>query len=118
MRNRATDNDVTIRSGNVLADLKLPRPEEAFAKAEIARHIGEIISKEGLTQSEASELIGIGQPKVSELLRGRLSGFSTERLFRFVMALGGDVEISIRPKPRSHAKGEIRVLKKTAAGVK
>ncbi len=117
MARRATDRGAKVGSGNVFADLKLPRPEEAFAKAEIARHIGEIISKRGLSQNEASEVLGIDQPKVSALMRGRLSGFSTERLLRFVTALGRDVEIAIRPRPKSHVRGEIRVLKKTTAGV-
>ena len=63
------------------------------------------------------DVLGIGQSKVSELLRGRLSGFSTERLLRFLTQLGRDVEIAIRPKPRNHATGEIRVLEKAAVGV-
>ncbi|MBI5868321.1 MAG: XRE family transcriptional regulator [candidate division Zixibacteria bacterium] len=84
---------------------------------EMARHISEIIAQRGLTQIEAAKILGIGQPKVSELLRGRLSGFSTERLLRFLTQLGRDVEIAIRPKPRNHPKGEIRVLKKASVGV-
>lgn len=108
---------VTVGSGNVFADLKLSRPEERFAKAEIARHIGEIISKNEFTQNEAAKILGISPPKISDLLRGRLSGFSTERLLRFVTALGRDVEISIGAKSKRRATGEIRVLKKTSAGV-
>lgn len=117
MARKTTDNRATVGNGNVFADLKFPRPEESFAKAELARHIGEIISKKGLTQIDASKVLGIDQPKVSALLKGRLSGFSTDRLLRFVTALGRDVEIAIRPKPKSHARGEIRVLKKASVGV-
>ncbi len=105
MAKREIEYGARVGSGNVFADLKFPRPEEAFAKAEIARHIGEIISKKGLSQNDAADVLGIDQPKVSALLRGRLSGFSTERLLRFVTALGRDVEIAIRPKPRGHAHG-------------
>jgi predicted XRE-type DNA-binding protein len=53
----------------------------------------------------AKLLLGIPQPKVSALLNGRLDGFSTERLFRFLNALGCDVKISIsRPKPRARSR--------------
>jgi predicted XRE-type DNA-binding protein len=118
MARKATDDRVITGSGNVFSDLGLPRAEEAFAKAELARHIGEIITKKGLTQAETAKVLGIDQPKVSALLRGRLTGFSTERLIRFATALGRDVEIAIRPKPKNHKRGEIRVLKKASAGVR
>jgi len=116
MPKRLTGVVVHPSSGNVFEDLTLPRAGEALVKAELARQIGEIILKRGLTQFQASALLGIDQPKVSALLRGRLSGFSTDRLFRFVVALGRDIEIAIKPKARGHAHGEIRVLRKVAAG--
>ncbi|MFH1831723.1 MAG: helix-turn-helix transcriptional regulator, partial [bacterium] len=75
-------------SGNVFADLGLPNPEEALAKAELARQINFVIKKQKLTQKEAALLLGIDQPKISALISGRLSGFSLERLFRFLNELG------------------------------
>jgi len=92
-------------SGNVFADLGLPNPEDRLAKAELARKISEIIAKRRLTQLEAAELLGIDQPKISALVRGRLGGFSLERLMRFLNVLGRDVEIVVKPKPkgRRHA---------------
>jgi predicted XRE-type DNA-binding protein len=59
---------------------------------------------------EAAELLGVDQPKVSALLNGRLAGFSTERLFRFLNALGRDVEIVVKPKPRSRPRARINVI--------
>ncbi len=64
-------------------------------KAELARRISEIINQKGLTQIEAAELLNIDQPKVSALIRGKLNGFSTTCLFRFVNALGNDIEIVV-----------------------
>lgn len=75
-------------SGNVFADLGLPDDEEMQAKAELARHILSIIAKRHLAQAKAAEILGIDQPKVSALMRGRLRGFSLERLFHFLDALG------------------------------
>lgn len=87
---------VEASSGNVFADLGLPDPDESLAKAELARRICAILTERGLTQETAAAVLGVDQPKVSALLRGKLSGFSTDRLFRFLNALGQDVEIVIR----------------------
>lgn len=100
---------VVESSGNVFADLGLPDPDERLVKAELARKIREIITKRHLTQAEAAELLGIDQPKVSALMRGKLSGFSTARLFRFLNALGRDVEIVVKRKPSSRSKARISV---------
>ncbi len=99
-------------SGNVFADLNLPNPEERLIKAELARRISEIINQKGLTQMEAAELLEIDQPKVSALTRGKLNGFSPTRLFRFLNALGSDVEIVVRPKPETRLKAKITVVEK------
>ena len=71
-------------SGNVFADLGLPNSDEMLVKAELVSKIGEIIETRNLTQMDAAEILGIDQPKVSALIRGKLAGFSTERLFRFL----------------------------------
>src|SRR3954454_15712347 len=83
--------------GNVFADLGLKNPEELLAKAELVQCISDIIAERKFTQAGAAKLLGIDQPKVSALLRGKLEGFSIDRLFRFLNALGRDVEIVIRP---------------------
>src|SRR3954453_1653755 len=95
--NVKTDETVEASSGNVFADLGLKNPEELLAKAELVQRISDIISERKLTQARAAKLLGIDQPKVSALLKGKLEGFSIDRLFRFLNALGRDVEISVRP---------------------
>jgi predicted XRE-type DNA-binding protein len=67
-------------SGNVFADLGLENPGELLAKAELVQRIADIIAERKLTQVRAAKLLGIDQPKVSALLRGKLDGFSTDRL--------------------------------------
>jgi predicted XRE-type DNA-binding protein len=96
-------------SGNVFADLELPDAEEMQAKAELARQILSIITKRHLTQAMAAEILGIDQPKVSALMRGRLRGFSMERLFHLLNALGRDVHIVVKAKPRSRQQAHLRV---------
>jgi predicted XRE-type DNA-binding protein len=95
--------------GNVFADLAVPGASEALAKAEIARRIIEILDERGLTQVAAAKTLGIDQPKISALKRGRLEGFSAERLFKFLNALGRDVEIVIRKKSNGTKSARVRV---------
>src|SRR5437868_1899004 len=89
---------VTYGSDNVFADLEVQAPEEALAKAELARAISAIIARSELTQMQAAGLLGIDQPKVSALTRGHLTGFSIDRLLRFQVALDRDVEIVARQR--------------------
>ena len=103
-------NDITVHdsSGNVFADLGIDNPEEYLAKSELAAEILRIVQRRRLTQAEVAKLLGIRQPKVSELLRGRLDGFSTDRLLRFITLLGYDVQIKVS-KARAHSQGHLEV---------
>jgi predicted XRE-type DNA-binding protein len=101
---------VTPGSGNVFADLGLPEPEEELTKAQLASHIRHIIKRRRLTQVAAATLMGIDQPKVSALFNGRLTNFSSDRLMRLLAALGQDVDITIKDKPRGRTHGRVRVL--------
>jgi predicted XRE-type DNA-binding protein len=91
--------------GNVFADLDLDDAGERLAKAELARRIGDIIAERKLSQTRAAAVLGIDPPKVSALTRGQFDGFSIDRLFRFLNALGRDVEIVIRPARRAEEAG-------------
>jgi len=92
---------VTGRSGgNVFEDLGLPDAPDLLRKAELVRDIAEIIRRRGLAQAEAAREMGIDQPKVSALLRGRFEGYTIDRLIRFLDALNYEVRLSVRPKLR------------------
>jgi len=94
----------TASSGNVFEDLGLSSPGERKTKAEIAALINSLISDK--SQTEAAELLGITQPQVSDLSRGKLKHFSVERLFGLLLNLGHDVDIVIR-KADQDAKVEV-----------
>ncbi|MBP5974102.1 XRE family transcriptional regulator [Brasilonema sp. CT11] len=104
------ENNVYVGSGNVFADLDLPNPEERLVKAQLARKISETINFRQLTQIQAGEILGIDQPKVSALSRGKLAGFSTDRLLHFLNVLGNDVEIVVKPKPENRNYAKITVI--------
>lgn len=100
---------VIVGSGNVFADLGFDAPEEELTKAQLASQIRHIVKRRRLTQSAAAKMMDIDQPKVSALFNGRLENFSSERLMRLLTRLGKDVEIVVKPKPRSREYGRIRV---------
>jgi predicted XRE-type DNA-binding protein len=89
---------VAPSSGNVFADVGVREPAEELAKAQLASRIREIVRSSPLTQVAAAAVMGIDQPKVSALLNGRLSSFSSERLMRLLTRLGQDVEIVVKSK--------------------
>jgi predicted XRE-type DNA-binding protein len=101
--------DYTVSSGNVFADLTVADPEEALAKAKLAHAISEIVARRGWTQARSAEVLGIDQPKISALTRGRLDGFSIERLLRYLTALDYDIEIIVAPKATSGRTARIAV---------
>jgi predicted XRE-type DNA-binding protein len=105
-----TRPDYVESSGNVFADLQIANAEDMLVKAELAQKIGGILRRRRLTQVQAAAVLGIDQPKVSALLCGRLSRFSIEKLLHFLLLLGRDVAITIKPRqhvrPRSHATGQ------------
>ncbi|MDR3702762.1 MAG: helix-turn-helix transcriptional regulator, partial [Candidatus Sulfopaludibacter sp.] len=67
----------------------------------LAAKIAEIIKRRALTQARAAEILGLTQPKVSDLLKGRFRGISEHRLLECLTRLGRDVHIVIKPSPRS-----------------
>jgi predicted XRE-type DNA-binding protein len=96
-------NDFTPSSGNVFADLGLEQADIRLVKARIATQIADAIAERELTQKQAADLLGLDQPKISALTRGKLSGFTLERLMRFLNDLNYDVEIKLTPtKGKGH----------------
>ena len=110
MKTASKTTRVQKSSGNVFADLAIPDPDEMLAKAQLAHLIGKVIATRKLTQTKAAQAMGLDQPKISALVRGKLNGFSVERLFRCLNDLGQEVEIVVRPVPRSRRKGSTHVV--------
>ncbi len=100
-KTRAIDEKVELGSGNTFADLGFRDAEERLLKAKLATKIAQLIEEKGWTQTQTAEHIGLDQPKVSHLLRGRLSGFSADRLIAILNRLGHSVEVRISAKERT-----------------
>ena len=100
---------VTKGSGNVFEDLGFARASEEQTKARLVRELRAIIKGRKLTQTAAGEVIGLAQPDLSQLLRGRTRGYTVDRLLRFLMAFGQDIEIRIRKRPKSRRQSRMAV---------
>src|ERR1700688_2232349 len=105
-RRIATTIPIEEGSGNVYADLGYADSEAMLIKAQLTSKIAEIIKTRGLTQAEAAEKLGLTQPKVSTLLKGQFRGVSERRLLDCLTRLGRDVQIVIKPAPRSRRSGQ------------
>lgn len=101
--------DVLVGTGNVFADIGLPNAEEHLIKAQLVYKIDRLMKARKLRQVDAAKLFGVKQPDVSNMLRGDFRQFSVERLLRFLVALGQDVEIVVKPSRRPHRAAQLRV---------
>ena len=97
-------------STNVYADLGMPDAAERQVKATLAAKIGEIIKQRHLTQTEASTILAMPQPKVSGMLRGQFRGISEAKMLDCLNRLGRDVEIVVRKPSRSRPAGRTSVV--------
>ena len=95
-------------SGNVFADLDLPDADTHLVKAGLVSCIDEIVRQRGTTHAEAARALGLSQTELSRLLRGGFREYSLEGLFRFLIALGCDIDIVIRPSG-SDTEGTLRI---------
>ena len=88
--------------------LGLEEADDLVLRAELMRKIGTIIEAKELTQAEAGQLIGMDQPRISALIRGKITKFSTDRLITALNDLGQNVELRIRPA--TQPKGVTKII--------
>ena len=98
-----------IGSRNVFQDIGVPNAEEHLVKAKLVFKIDGLMRELGLKQVDMAQLFGVRQPDVSKMLRGDFRQFSVERLMRFLVALGQDVEIVVKPHRGTKAAPTLNV---------
>jgi predicted XRE-type DNA-binding protein len=96
-------------SENVFADLGFPNADEHLLKAQLVHKISNIMKERELTQAEAARILGVKQPDISNLLRGQFRLVSVEKLLRYLVALGQDVEIVVKPHRDSRQMPQLTV---------
>ena len=109
MTNQDDSFPAEIGSGNIFADLGLADAEENRLKAEVVMVLQRLIKARDLTQTAAAGLLGVSQPDLSHVLRGRFRGWSLERLMRMLVVFDQDIEIAVRPHARTGQAGRITV---------
>jgi predicted XRE-type DNA-binding protein len=89
---------VTKSSGNVFEDLGFDAAESENLKlrAHLMRELEALIHDKRLTQSNAAELLGIQQSRVSDLVRGKIDRFSIDMLVKLLARAGRQVEIKVK----------------------
>jgi predicted XRE-type DNA-binding protein len=107
--------NVTKGSGNVFADLVFEDAEGLQLQAHLTQQIYSIIKQRELTQTKAAEILGLAQPNVSALMNGKFVNLSIERLLKLLVQLNQDIEIVVRPAPKSRSSGRVRVSRKATA---
>ena len=94
---------MTRSTGNVFRDLGFP-PDEAEhlrIRSDLLIQLQKIISSRRLKQTEAAKLLGVTQPRVSDLMRGRIDLFSVDTLIDMLARLGIRVRLIFRGSKRS-----------------
>ncbi|MGH7320872.1 MAG: helix-turn-helix domain-containing protein [Candidatus Rokuibacteriota bacterium] len=89
-------------SGNVFRDLGFSPDEVEYLKvrSELMVNLQKVITARGLKQAEAAKLLGVTQPRVSDLMRGRIDLFSIETLIDMLARLGIRVKLVLQPSRR------------------
>ncbi len=88
--------------GNVFRDLGFDAEEAANLKlrADLMLEVSKVIETRGLTQAQAARLFGVTQPRVSDLVRGKIDRFSVDTLIAMLGHAGVRVELVVKRRPR------------------
>lgn len=103
------EKDFETSSGNIFSDIGISNPEGYLARVNLAIEINSLIKEKKLTQKEAAKLLGVDQPKISALRKGKLTGFSLDRLFRLLNKLDQNIDIRVTPKANTKDEPHINV---------
>jgi predicted XRE-type DNA-binding protein len=103
------ETDIHITEGSIFDDAELNFPPDHRIKAELVDEIGRRMATDGLTQAKAAARMGIAQPDLSNILRGKFRGCTVDRLTGMLSRLGYGVDIILRSPIASEALRTVRV---------
>ncbi len=97
---------ITPSTGNVFRDLGFRREEaeHLLIRADLLIQVQKLIASRRLKQREAAKLLHVSQPRISDLLRGRIDLFSTDALIDMLAHLGARVRLTVKP-----SRGNLKV---------
>ncbi|MDY1038488.1 helix-turn-helix transcriptional regulator [Lelliottia sp. CFBP8978] len=88
-------HEVESGSGNVFSDLNVLDADQMQLKAQLALAISDILQRKGFTQQQAATMLGMTQPKLSNMLRGQFRGISEAKMLECLVRLGRDINIVV-----------------------
>ena len=93
---------VTASTGNVFRDLGFRREEaeHLLVRADLMIQVQKLIAVQRLKQRKAAEILRVSQPRVSDLLRGRIDLFGTDALIDMLARLGARVRLTVKSSRR------------------
>lgn len=93
---------MTRSSGNVFTDLGFPAQEAEHLRIRslLIVHLRRLIEARGLNQSQAAKLFGVTQPRVSDLVQGKIGLFSIDALIDMLARAGVRVKLTLSPSKR------------------
>ncbi len=103
-RKRKENETVTVSRESAFHALGLENADDLVLRAHLIRKVGDIIKAKKLSQAAIGKKIGMDQPRVSALIAGKISKFSTDRLVNVLTILGQDVEMRVRPARKEHGE--------------
>jgi predicted XRE-type DNA-binding protein len=113
-KRRVSQEDLVFTEGsdNPFADMGFANPELELAKSRLVMEIGRVIEERGLSQVEAGRIIGLAQPKLSQLLNGHWKSYSVDRLTRYLNKLGVTVRVSLERNRTTWKEGRLIVAER------
>ena len=103
-------SEIETSSGNAYADIGVENADEMLVKAQLAASIKKILNARNLTQTQAAEILGLPQSKLSRMLHGHFRGISEAKMMDCITRLGRDVRIVIGPEHRTGQAGRVVVV--------
>jgi predicted XRE-type DNA-binding protein len=93
---------ITRSSGNVFSDLGFPSEEAEYLKirSSLMIHLRKTIEAKGMKQAEAAKLLGVTQPRVSDLYKGKIHLFSIDTLVDMLARAGVHIKLVVGSSKR------------------
>jgi len=93
---------ITRSSGNVFRDLGFPSEEAEYLKirSSLMIHLRKTIEAKGMKQAEAAKLLGVTQPRVSDLYKGKIHLFSIDTLVDMLARAGVHIKLVVGSSKR------------------
>jgi predicted XRE-type DNA-binding protein len=93
---------ITRSSGNVFLDLGFPSEEAEYLKirSTLMIHLRKTIEAKGMKQAEAAKLLGVTQPRVSDLYKGKIHLFSIDTLVGMLSRVGVHIKLVVASPKR------------------